>query len=240
MRRSLIIYGLLLLCVAGVTATETIVETPEHVTIDQQFNVNITCLPSEPVKGWEFKIRYNKTLLYPVTMAEGDFFYGYDTFPHLGIIDYTNGTIINIYNLIIGKTGNTSSPGTLVTIRFKALSTGNASICLYDVGVCNETKYLNNTIINGSIYILPMVTEPPEENETQPPPDETPPPEEPDETPPSEEPDEQIPPDEIPEIPEEEPPIDAQPVKNPLQAFGTLIICLAFVYMAMTVLSRRQ
>jgi hypothetical protein len=148
----------------------------KSVTVNQSFTLNISCYPAAPIKGWEFKVRFDESLLSALSVGEGNFFNGYDTFFVDGIINNVNGTIINIYDLIVGK-GNVSQSGVFVILAFKALSAGNASIELYDVGVCNETKYLINTVNYGNVIINNEIEEPEPPVEPEPPIE--PPPEEP-------------------------------------------------------------
>lgn len=211
--------------------------------LNDTVTVEIGCDPASWIKGWELKIRFDQTRLNATSVTVGNFFEGYQQFHGNGIIDNTNGTIINVYGLIVGKTGNVSTSGTLVYVNFTAKAIGEAVVTLYDAGVCNETRYLPLFVVNGSVVISKQNnTSPPEppENDTTPPdeppvvPPDEPPVDEPPVIPPDEPP--VIPPDEQPNIP---PPEETTDYKNPIQAFGILIICLALVYMAMAILSRR-
>jgi len=78
------------------------VETKD-VMVDETFIINVTCFPSEPIKGWEFKIKFDPSVIQVVSVSEGDFFKGYPTFYVMGNVDNDAGTIINIYDLIVGK-----------------------------------------------------------------------------------------------------------------------------------------
>jgi hypothetical protein len=113
-------------------------------TIGQQIVVSIDCHPSSPVKAYEFKVRFNQSLYRADNVSEGDFFDGYDTFFSGGIIDNVNGTIINVYDVILGK-GNITDDGTLVKITFTCLDVQTSPLILYDVGVTNESQYINVT-----------------------------------------------------------------------------------------------
>lgn len=122
--------------------------------VNENVTVEIGCDPSTWIKGWEIKIRFNQTLLSATSVSMGNFFNGYQQFPMTGVIDNINGTIINIYNLIVGKTGNVSASGTLVYVNFTMKGIGRAVVTLYDVGVCNETRYLPVRVMNGSVTVL--------------------------------------------------------------------------------------
>lgn len=174
------------------------------VTQNQSFVLHIYCYPNEPIKGWEFKIKFDNSYLSANFVKEGNFFDGYQTFPVMGTISNANGIITNIYNLIVGQ-GNISASGILVSINFTAKSEGNASIELYDVGICNETKYLTNIVNNGYVIITPEQKEIEEPIPEDQPSDDI-----------SDEPVENIPSEEHPsdELPNEVP--DEQPNRHPI------------------------
>ena len=135
-------------------ATASTVEVESKtVNVGDSFSLNITCHPTEPIKAWELKVSFDKSLLSANSVSEGNFFNAYWTFFVPGIIENENGTIINIYDLIIWN-GNVSSSGILVSINFTALAEGNSVIELYDVGLCNETQYVVNTVNFGSVDIF--------------------------------------------------------------------------------------
>jgi len=126
---------------------------PLTIPFSSNFSINVSCAPSRPVKGFEFRLSFNSTLLQANSVTEGDFFEGYATFFSPGIINNSEGTIINIYNLIVGK-GNITHNGTLVTINFTAKDKiGASEINLHNVGLTNESTYIPVAVYNGSINI---------------------------------------------------------------------------------------
>lgn len=126
------------------------VEQKEAVT-GTVFSVNITCIPSEPVKAFEFKVRY-PSFLSLVSVNTGGFFTGFITFQATGINDIKSCSIKNVYGLIMGQ-GNVSFPGVLIRLYFHADAIGNGTISLYDAGITNETRYLSLTVVNGTINV---------------------------------------------------------------------------------------
>jgi hypothetical protein len=138
--------------IINVNATIIYVES-KTVDDNHMFTLNIYCNSTESIKGWELKLRYNKSLLFANSVASGTFFGSYSTFFSPGIINNEEGIISNIYELIIGK-GNVSSAGVLVKIIFTALDVGIAFVDIYDVGIVNETQYLLKSTENGFITIL--------------------------------------------------------------------------------------
>ena len=120
--------------------------------VDATFTINITCVPSEPIKAWEFKVRFDPSIIQVVSVLEGDFFHNYMTFGVMGIVDNNAGTIINAYDLIMGQ-GNITSPGIFMSIDFKAIAEGDTTVSLYDVGITNETQYLVNIVNDGFVAV---------------------------------------------------------------------------------------
>lgn len=118
---------------------------------ENSFDVVIYCVPSQPIKSFEFKLSFDSNLLQANSVAPGTFFDGYPTFFSAGIIDNTAGTITEIYSLIIGQ-GNITAPGSLIIINFTGTGTaGVSSIRIYDDGLTNETMYLVHETNDGSI-----------------------------------------------------------------------------------------
>jgi hypothetical protein len=144
------IIPVLILVSFSASATDVNVEH-SYVTVGDVFSVNVNCFPTQPVKGWEFKVRFDEDMLSLVDISESDFFDGYDTF------FIANGTIT--YALILGK-GNVSVPGNLVSITFEALAPGITEVRIIDVGVCNETGYVDIVVTNGTVHIAGMPVTP--------------------------------------------------------------------------------
>jgi hypothetical protein len=123
------------------------------VSAGQTFTLNITCTPGQSIKSFEFCISYNPSLLQANSVSEGNIFSGYTTFFNAGTINNVAGTIIDIYDLIIG-TGSISNPGTMVSLSFTAcLASGTSAIGLSGVGVTNATTYVPITVTNGTVIL---------------------------------------------------------------------------------------
>jgi uncharacterized repeat protein (TIGR02543 family) len=123
------------------------------VSAGQSFSLNVMGTPGQSIKSFEFKVSFNPTYLQATSVSEGTIFNGYSTFFNDGTINNTAGTIVDIYDLILGD-GEVTSPGTFVTLSFSArLASGTSSVSLYDVGVTNETSYVPVTITNGSVTL---------------------------------------------------------------------------------------
>jgi hypothetical protein len=113
--------------------------------VGQQVIVSINCHPSSPIKAWELKVKFNQSLYRADMVLEGNFFRDYETFFLNGVIDNVNGTIINILDVIMGQ-GNITEDGTLATITFTCLDVKTSPLELYDVGLTNESQYINITV----------------------------------------------------------------------------------------------
>ena len=105
---------------------------------DETFNVSIYCTPSQPIKAFELTLSFDASLLQANSVTEGNIFGGYDTFFSSGLIDNTEGTIVNVYDLIIGQ-GNVSGAGSLVTISFTSQDeSGSCTLDFDGVGITDE------------------------------------------------------------------------------------------------------
>ena len=149
----------------SVQATEPtlvqVIPLNQSVSAGQTFTVNISCSPGQPIKSFEMKVSYNPSLLQVNSVTEGNIFHGYTTFFNNGIIDNGAGTIINIYDLIIGQY-LVSAPGSFITISFTAKSqSGTSTIDLNDVGVTDDVGYLIINVSSGSTTIIGEETTPP-------------------------------------------------------------------------------
>jgi PKD repeat protein len=126
----------------------------QTVSAQETFIVTISCVPGQPIKAFELKVSFNPTLLQANSVSEGNIFTGHTTFFNAGIINNVAGTIINIYDLIIGPE-NVSSPGSLITISFTAKTVSGTSILdLLNVGVTNEVGYVSLIVSDGSVTVL--------------------------------------------------------------------------------------
>ena len=112
-------------------------------------------------------------------MSEGNFFGGHTTFFNSGTINNQAGSIINVYDLIVGL-GNVTNNGTLVTITFTVGSvSGTTALTLYGVQLTNETEYITVNVNSGSVTVVggsALPDNPPPSGPPSPPPSENKPP----------------------------------------------------------------
>ena len=128
---------------------------PKSILLDagESFSLDVICTPSQPIKSYELCFSFDPSLLQVNSISEGTILDEYDTYFSSGSIDNENGQVTNIFNLIIGS-GNTSNPGSLISIEATALQTlGISPIHLYNVGVTDELSYLPTILHDGSICI---------------------------------------------------------------------------------------
>lgn len=153
-----IIVALIPLGVIGVAADDsgTIVSldpSSQTVSAGDIFNVNVSCVPSQPIKAFEFRLSFNPSLLQANSVTEGDIFDGYTTFFNPGTIDNNAGTIVDVYGLIVGH-GSVSEIGTFVTISFTIKdASGTSSLDIDDVGVTDEAGYISIDVNDGSVVV---------------------------------------------------------------------------------------
>jgi hypothetical protein len=150
----IILLGLLIIPIHATGSTTVKVDSlSQSISSESTFTISIACIPDQTLKAFVLHVVFNPSLLKANSVSEGNIFKSYTTFFNPGSIDNVNGTINNIYDVIIG-TGSTSSNGTLVTISFTAKSTsGTSSINLKNVGITNNVEYVPITNINGSVQI---------------------------------------------------------------------------------------
>lgn len=133
----------------------TVSVSPELITVspNETFSFSILCSPNQPIKSYELSFSFDENLLSVNSVSEGDIFEGYSTFFNDGTIDNSNGEVNQIYGLIIGS-GNVTETGSLVDISCTAKnSVGISDITLFNVGITNETKYIQVSLVNGSVSI---------------------------------------------------------------------------------------
>jgi len=119
----------------------------------EEFMVGVHCTPSQDMKSFECSISFDPMLLSAVIIHEGDIFSDFETFFNNGTIDNEQGRITLTYGLILGE-GTIQEPGYLYWVEFKAQDCiGISDICLFNVGITNETTYLPVNVINGSVQI---------------------------------------------------------------------------------------
>lgn len=149
-----------------VSASATLITVVDkEAKVNEVFDVVIYCEPSEPIKSYEFNVRFDPSILSVTSLSAGDFFEGLPTFSSPNcVIDNESGTIINVYDLTVGDGYMVTEPGILVYIHCVGKRNGTSNMTLYDAGVTNETRYLPLSVDDGNITINGLfIPESPEE-----------------------------------------------------------------------------
>ena len=152
MKRVLFI-GVFLLFSSIASSTHVNMNHNEIVAPDENFTVSIYVFPTEPIKGVEMKLSFNPSVLQVDAVTEGDLFDGVQSWFNEGIIDNINGTVINMYSFIMIQK-NSSNSGIFANISFTAKNDSLTYFHLYDVGICNETQYLDIDVTSNSVIII--------------------------------------------------------------------------------------
>ena len=124
------------------------------------FTLDILCIPTQSIKSFELRIEFNPSLLKANSVVEGTIFDEYTTFFNAGTIDNSAGTISNIYDVILGPEG-VSSTGTLIRISFTAKSITGTSPITINAGITNDQGYIPLSIENGNIQVTQQTNDPP-------------------------------------------------------------------------------
>ena len=157
----ILLFGITTIIVSASTSTINIDPLSKTVSTGESFSINVSCVPGQPIKSFEFKLSFDPSLLQINSVTEGDVFNGYSTFFSSGTIDNTAGTVVNIYNLIVGA-GNVSSFGNFVIINCTAKDTaGVSTLDLYEFGITNESGFLSINVNDGSATIQEPANEDP-------------------------------------------------------------------------------
>ncbi|VVB62002.1 PKD domain protein [uncultured archaeon] len=146
-----------------------------NVSAGHPLNITVMCSPQLAIKAFELKVSFNPSLLQATAVSEGHIFDGFTTFFNKGyIINNSAGTIVNIYDLIVGP-GTVTDTGSLVLINFTARSLNRTStLGLYDVRVTNESEYVAVSVSSGAVMVTggsnpPPVNPPPSGPPSNPP-----------------------------------------------------------------------
>ncbi len=138
---------------AAETTTVSIDPSSQIVSSGETFSVNVSCVPGQSIKSFEFQLSFNASLLQVNSVTEGDIFDSYSTFFNAGTINNDSGTVVDIYGLIMGF-GNVTGSGAFVTISCTAKGvSGTSALTLSNVGVTNETSYVDISVNNGTVQV---------------------------------------------------------------------------------------
>ncbi len=151
---------LVILIAAPLHASQTTVYVaPSTITVevDQIFIISIKISDVIDLYGWEFKLKWNPTILDALSVTEGDFLKSVgDTF-FSPIIDNTEGIIL-IDCTLLGKIPGANGSGTLATVEFKSENAGQTILDLYDTKLVSSLEQsISHTTNDGSVTVSASV-----------------------------------------------------------------------------------
>ncbi len=140
----------------GVVSAQTLVSiSPLTQQIDegQSFTISVYVEPDAPASGGQLNLQFDNSLVNVINITEGNLLNqdGASTIFNSGTIDNSQGTVTDVYAVILGKSNVTSS-GTFLSIDLVALNkSGTSAFELSDVIISNsEGQSLPITTINGN------------------------------------------------------------------------------------------
>ena len=124
----------------GSPATTIFVNPPTStVAYGKNFVINIEISDVSDLYGWEFKLRWNSTLLDALTVTEGNFLkQGGSTF-FWPKINNTEGYIL-VDCTLLGNVPGINGSGTLATVKFYVEGAGESILDLYDTILINSQE----------------------------------------------------------------------------------------------------
>ena len=156
-RVSLLIFGLIVIIGQAYAADVAVIPSSQIVTQGESFNLNITINPlGTAIAGAQLNFGFNKSLFRVNGITEGNLFKQNraNTFFNAGTINNSAGTVVNIFNAIIGNY-NVSSQGTFITINITSIgNTGMSRINLSNIKISNpDGQPVAFNATNGSARI---------------------------------------------------------------------------------------
>jgi hypothetical protein len=131
------------------------IDSPENVSVGQNFIVNVEISDVIGLYGYEFEIRFNTSILEIQNVTKGSFLKnGGDPF-FMWRGNQTEGYIF-IISTLLGPQPGTDGSGTLAEITFKAVGKGIATIEFYYTKLRdNQPRPIPHIVINGSVKSVP-------------------------------------------------------------------------------------
>ncbi|MBB3224152.1 cohesin domain-containing protein [Pseudoduganella umbonata] len=148
--------GAALLSVASVqacAATLTPVAAANPVTVGQTFELDVQLTDVTDLFSYQFSLQFDPTVLQVIAADQGDFLGA--TFGNGGLPDNTAGTVSYAFGSLVGAVPGVSGSGSLGTILFQAIGTGNANISFFDTLLLDSGQFdITTTLQGGTIQVL--------------------------------------------------------------------------------------
>ena len=165
----LLLFSLLLISLNIVGTTSADIQasiSPSTLQVEegQGFTLSVYIEPDAPISGCQFNLHFDSSLVNVTSVSEGNLLNqnGADTIFSPGSIDNSQGTVINVFAVILGKS-NVSTPGIFANISLVALNqSGICTFELFNVVISNSTGHALSVILNnGNVAIGDVTTTPP-------------------------------------------------------------------------------
>ena len=144
---------------AASPAVVTVSAPAQPVSHGQQFTVNITVQPNNPVAGAQFNLSFNPSLVSINSVTEGNLFNqgGASTYFMAGTINNAAGTLTNVGGAIITPGQTVSAAGTFAVITMTASAgSGTCALTLSNVVVGDiNGNSIGINIVNGQVINSP-------------------------------------------------------------------------------------
>jgi len=122
------------------------------VEVYQEFSVNISIANVTDLYGWEFKLRWNSTLLEALNVTEGNFLKSYNDTLFVINMNNTEGYVRAACTLI-GSIPGVNGSGTLATVKFYVETSEGGILDLYDTKLVRSTEQpIEHATIDGYYY----------------------------------------------------------------------------------------
>jgi hypothetical protein len=163
-RVTLLIYGIIMIIGQTYAVEVSVIPSNQIITPGGTFNMNVSIDPNgTEIAGAQLNIVFNRSYISINSITEGDLFKQGEanTFFNSGIINDSSGTVVNIFDAIIGRK-NVSTTGTFIVINATATGTsGTSYINLSNVKISDpDGNPVAFIVINGSLNLnsLPLLT----------------------------------------------------------------------------------
>lgn len=134
------------------TTTISVNPSTSQAEIGQIFLIDIGISDVIDLYGWEFKLRWNKTILDPLNVTEGTFLKNGGATYFISKINKTLGYML-VDCTLLGNIPGISGTGILATIKFSVNGQGECSLDLYDTKLVNSLEEAIVHMTNDGSFI---------------------------------------------------------------------------------------
>lgn len=122
--------------------------------VSQVVSVDICVSNVTDLYGWEFKLKWNSTLIDALNITEGNFLRSQNDTLFVVSMNNTEGYLRAACTLI-GNLQGVDGSGALAIIEFETENAGECDFDLYDTKLVNSSEQsINHTVIDGQMKIL--------------------------------------------------------------------------------------